>query len=813
MIRALRSCAAALMLLATPVAGLAVPPSWAAGGGRGPHRSPALIDNTARMDANNLDMFVTNHGSYAFDLITGNAGLIFPKGSTTTTVFAAGTWVGALVNGETRVALGEYSQEFVPGPMLNGTYQLDQLRFKSYKIVRGNTTSPDYLNWPVQDGAPVDAAGNPLLLGDATIWSVFNDADPSAHTNYSGSTIPLGLEIQQTTFAFNRAGPLGNVIFVKLKLRNRGFDRLDQAYASLWCDPDVGGFADDLVGCDTTLALGFGYNATNFDAQYGATPPAVGFQLLQGPIVPLGGGVTDTLGMTAFGKYVNGTDPTSAFETYNYLQGLNADGTPVHVNDDTTAAVTTFQVTGDPVTGTGWLDVNPSDRRMQVITGPFTMAPGDEQEIIAAVVIGRGTDRLASIDLLRQYARAARDQYRQGFASEFLVTAPATRSVLENALLTFNVTSQNPIGGPVTLTATGSPLGATFLDHGDGTGEFRWTPGFDQAGAYSVTFTAERLGGQTASATTRITVVNVNRAPVANAGGPYAAFIGTPVAFDGSASIDPDGTPLTYAWDFGDGFTGTGATPMHPYAAPGAYGVALVVSDGVLTAVATTTASVLDALVARVFVLGGNRAIRLGSGKATWCIELEPVGRSFDVTTVDLASIVMKSEGTGSVNEIHAISGKSGIASDRDGNNVVEITACFPKEDLRLLFANVQGQASVPVTFEGNVRTGGFFRAQTTVAVQGGGGPASLVVSPTPLRSRGAFEFTTTRGGRVSIRLFDVSGRLVRTLADESAAAAGAPRIEFDARDDAGPPLRAGIYFYRVQLPEGVAEGRLLIIR
>jgi hypothetical protein len=119
----------------------------------------------------------------------------------------------------------------------------------------------------------------------------------------------------------------------------------------------------------------------------------------------------------------------------------------------------------------------------------------------------------------------------------------------------------------------------------------------------------------------------------------------------------------------------------------------------------------------------------------------------------------------------------------------------------------------VPVVFEGSVSTGGFFRAPSTIGVQGGGGPASLVVSPTPLRARGAFEFTTTRPGRVSIRLFDVSGRLVRTLTNESSAAAGYRRIEFDAKDDVGAGLGAGIYFYRVQLPEGAAEGRLLVIR
>jgi len=363
---------------------------------RAPHRAATTIDNTAHMDANNLDMVVTNHGSFAYDLLTGNAGLIYPKGSTKTAVFAAGPWIGAKVNGQVRIAVGEYSQEFVPGPMAGGTFQADNARFKSYKIVRGNTTSADYLNWPVDQGAPVDSLGKPALLGDAMIWSVYNDADPSSHTNTAGSTAPLGVEIQQSTFAFNRSGALGNIIFVRFKLLNKGGNQLDSMYVSAWSDPDLGGATDDLVGCDTTRSLGYVYNATNADQLYGATPPAVGYDFFRGPIIPSATpGVFDTLGMTSFNKYINGTDPKSSGETYNFMQGLNADGSPI-INQ-VTLQPTRFQVSGDPVAGTGWLDTSPADRRLQLSTGPFSMAPGDSQEITIAIVVGQGTDRLSSI--------------------------------------------------------------------------------------------------------------------------------------------------------------------------------------------------------------------------------------------------------------------------------------------------------------------------------------------------------------------------------------------------------------------------------
>jgi PKD repeat protein len=72
-----------------------------------------------------------------------------------------------------------------------------------------------------------------------------------------------------------------------------------------------------------------------------------------------------------------------------------------------------------------------------------------------------------------------------------------------------------------------------------------------------------------------------NRPPVPNAGGPYAGRVGQAITFDASLSTDPEGAPLTYAWDFGDQTTGSDAQPQHVYAEPGIYVAALVVSDGV----------------------------------------------------------------------------------------------------------------------------------------------------------------------------------------------------------------------------------------
>jgi uncharacterized delta-60 repeat protein len=60
---------------------------------------------------------------------------------------------------------------------------------------------------------------------------------------------------------------------------------------------------------------------------------------------------------------------------------------------------------------------------------------------------------------------------------------------------------------------------------------------------------------------------------------PTGAVSGAPVAFNGSASSDPDGTIAAYRWDFGDGSSAAGPTSIHTYQSAGTYTVRLTVTD------------------------------------------------------------------------------------------------------------------------------------------------------------------------------------------------------------------------------------------
>jgi glucose/arabinose dehydrogenase/regulation of enolase protein 1 (concanavalin A-like superfamily) len=86
----------------------------------------------------------------------------------------------------------------------------------------------------------------------------------------------------------------------------------------------------------------------------------------------------------------------------------------------------------------------------------------------------------------------------------------------------------------------------------------------------------------------RWTASGGNQAPVAKvAASPTDGLAPLDVSFSSAGSHDPEGAPLTYAWDLGDGATSTAANPSHVYTTNGSYTAKLTISDGTKTATAT----------------------------------------------------------------------------------------------------------------------------------------------------------------------------------------------------------------------------------
>jgi PKD repeat protein len=166
---------------------------------------------------------------------------------------------------------------------------------------------------------------------------------------------------------------------------------------------------------------------------------------------------------------------------------------------------------------------------------------------------------------------------------------------LENSRLV-NVTAGAPRTVDVKLTKTGDApaAAAQVTGGGGGGGSKKWI----WIGA------AAAAGGGTA-----FYLLTKNSPPVAGTIGVSPTATGmagqTTYTFSSTAS-DPDDDPLTYNWNFGDGSTGTGASPTKVYAAPGTYSVALTVSDGKKSASAPAGTVVVGQNITATWAGGSN---------------------------------------------------------------------------------------------------------------------------------------------------------------------------------------------------------------
>lgn len=409
-------------------------------------KSLELIDDIVEMDINNIDLQLVNNGR------TGNDGHAFyPNGTNLGFLFDGGFAASGYVNDDLHISW--MVSDVLVFEWQQGKWGMmpEDTLARFYVVNRSDGFgSQAYINWADAvslgadfqdlngDGLYDPFVDRPDILGDRTIWTVFNDGTPDSVRNFGFfKTEPIGLEVHQTVWAFATTTSLADIIFFRYRIINSATHNIDSLIFSLYTDSDIGAGWDDLTGCNPELQLGYHYNDGD-DPDYGVNPPAFGIQLLQGPIVDAPGDTayhyrgsffgTDTifdkrnLLMTSYMPYEkNPLPPLSIPEDslqarLAQIGGLDKFGNPIDPTTWGTGGVGSddplFPFSGDPVIGSGWLDNNSRDRRQLINCGPFHLAVADTQDLICAYVLGRGNDALESISIMRQNAQATLEYIR-----------------------------------------------------------------------------------------------------------------------------------------------------------------------------------------------------------------------------------------------------------------------------------------------------------------------------------------------------------------------------------------------------------------
>ena len=99
------------------------------------------------------------------------------------------------------------------------------------------------------------------------------------------------------------------------------------------------------------------------------------------------------------------------------------------------------------------------------------------------------------------------------------------------------------------------------------------------AGTYTVTLTVMDHDNEGTEWSMTVTVTDPPIPPFFKTGGGFHGVVGEPVVFEGRKPSDPAGKNALYYWDFGDGASAWGSTTSHKYAAPGTYGVIVLIVE------------------------------------------------------------------------------------------------------------------------------------------------------------------------------------------------------------------------------------------
>ena len=362
-------------------------------------------------DAGNFQILISNLGGLGSRPGTNSPGSTepsfeWPSGSGVEYLWSAGTWIGAIKNGEPHVTTTAFSTEVRPGPT-----SIDRI-YITQEDAPGGARHPspnadddgdgrfdeDRLNGYDDDLDGVvdeDFAG----ISDQMFFCEYNDTDP-AIPPANPEHVALGIRVEQSTFTWSDPR-IHNVLGVRYTIENQGVSPLDNVYLGLFADCDIGprllenvseddrgGFWEgdvtaELGGDVRTVRVSLGY-MYDPDGDMNRSPGYIGFVFL-GARQASGSPVPQTLAnFRIFAGRVSfelGGDPNDDGERYQVLNGTSPQSLP----------------DPDPITG-----IRPpvtvqrdEDYRIAVSAGPIEIVePGDQVEVSYALVVGAGLDGL-----------------------------------------------------------------------------------------------------------------------------------------------------------------------------------------------------------------------------------------------------------------------------------------------------------------------------------------------------------------------------------------------------------------------------------
>ncbi|MFA5804022.1 MAG: putative Ig domain-containing protein [Melioribacteraceae bacterium] len=384
------------------------------------------------------------------------------------------------------------------------------------------------------------------------------------------------------------------------------------------------------------------------------------------------------------------------------------------------------------------------------------------------------------------------------------LAAVAAVTASENQAVSFTLVGADANPGEVlTYSMAGNPTDATL---NASTGAFAWTPGYDQAGSYSITFKVTDALGLFATVVAQFTINDVNRAPTLalNPAGPaFTVAEGAPFTLTlVGADLDTDNT-LTYSMV---------TTP------PSIAGAALS-ATGVFTWIPTYTQSGSYSIDFKVADYKGTTAMGTSA----------TVTATITVSNTNRAPVFTATIPNGTVVAVHKAPNPvyynfQFVGNDPDGQPVAYSLIAAPTgasitTDGLFTWAPTLAQAgssyviSVQIS-DGSLTalyTGIIFASSTITAVNEYSGiPTEYVLMqnyPNPFNPTTSIKFGLPTESNVRLSVFNILGQEVALLVNQTMSA-GFHKVNFDASQ-----LTSGLYFYKVQAENFVQVKKMMLMK
>ena len=407
------------------------------------------------------------------------------------------------------------------------------------------------------------------------------------------------------------------------------------------------------------------------------------------------------------------------------------------------------------------------------------------------------------------------------------VSAPAALSANVGDHISFTVTASDPDADPVALSASSLPSGATFIDHGDDTGTFSWTPGATQLNSFTIGFLGFDGKGGSGTAQTIITVSQ----PTAGGGGDVP---GT-ACLIGKFKMHRDNTcfrirPVGRSFDLKD-----------------------VVLSSIRLQLHGQSIAALDGAQIETRCHDGDHHGDDGDDDD----QGEDRGKSAVPTSVLHDSHDGHGDGHGdddgddqgeddecnvTCRDGHEHEGFD-LHAHKTGCDTLGIRACFPTASLvRMLLlakastlhgshdwkpmacalldaqilATLTNGSTVVATFGNNGNDPDNGHGDDDHGHGHGDGhedrALSAKLTPNPLHPSTVLSFATTVDGQVKVVVYDMQGRVVKRLLNEYRAA-GSQSLGWDGTNEWNVRVPSGLYFLRIQSPEASVTRRVSVVQ